>query len=163
MLFVEPRNWLYRTGERLVRDAYRMTIQELEEKTRSLTYTYRVTPDVYYSFQRCSNDFNPLHTDKLYACEKGFPEQVMYGNILNAFVSHFVGMLLPSREVMIQSQDISFHKPVYLNDDILLEAGIDTVSEAVNIINYKLKFRRIKDGKSELVAKGHVQIGLLTK
>ena len=65
-------------------------------------------------------------------------------------------------KVMIQSQDINFHKPVYLNDEILLEAGIDTVSEAVNIINYKLKFRRIKDGeKPELVAKGHVQIGLL--
>lgn len=140
-----------------------MTIHELEEKSKSLTYTYRVTPDVYYSFQRCSNDYNPLHTDKIYACEKGFPDLVMYGNILNAFVSHFVGMLLPSREVMIQSQDISFHKPVFLNDEIQLEAGIDTVSEAVNIINYKLKFCRVTDGRSEFVAKGHVQIGLLTK
>lgn len=140
-----------------------MTLKELEEKSRSITYTYRVTPDVYYSFQRCSNDFNPLHTDRLYANGKGFSEQVMYGNILNAFISHFVGMLLPSREVMIQSQDISFHKPVYLNDEIQLEAGIDTVSEAVNIINYKLKFRRINQEKSEIVAKGHVQIGLLTK
>ena len=140
-----------------------MTIKELEEQTKSISYTYRVTPDVYYSFQRCSNDFNPLHTDEMYANRKGFTGQVMYGNILNAFVSHFVGMLLPSREVMIQSQDISFHKPVYLNDEIQLEAGIDTVSEAVNIINYKLKFRRITEGKSEIVAKGHVQIGLLTK
>ena len=86
----------------------------------------------------------------------------VYGNILNAFVSHFVGMLLPSREVMIQTQDINFHKPVYLNDEILLEASIETVSEAVNIINYKLKFRRVKEGeKPELIAKGHVQIGLL--
>lgn len=140
-----------------------MSIKELEERTRSISYTYRVTPDVYYSFQRCSNDFNPLHTDEMYANKKGFNGQVMYGNILNAFVSHFVGMLLPSREVMIQSQDISFHKPVYLNDEIQLEAGIDTVSEAVNIINYKLKFRRMAEGKSELVAKGHVQIGLLTE
>ena len=85
----------------------------------------------------------------------------MYGNILNAFISHFVGKLLPYREVMIQSQDINFHKPVYLNDDIQLEAGIDTVSEAVNIINYKLKFKRLGGAKNELVAKGHVQIGLL--
>lgn len=140
-----------------------MTIIELAERSANIRNIYRVTPDVYYSFQRCSNDFNPLHTDRMYANAKGFTEQVMYGNILNAFVSHFVGMLLPSREVMIQSQDISFHKPVYLNDEIQLEAGIDTVSEAVNIINYKLKFRRIAEGKSELVAKGHVQIGLLTK
>ena len=140
-----------------------MHLEELVEQSKNIRYTYRVTPDVYYSFQRCSNDFNPLHTDRLYANKKGFAEQVMYGNILNAFVSHFVGMLLPTREVMIQSQDISIHKPVYLNDEILLEASIDDVSEAVNIINYKLKFRRLTEGKSELVAKGHVQIGLLTK
>ena len=140
-----------------------MTIKELEEKSKSITYTYSVTPDVYYSFQRCSNDFNPLHTDRMYAFKKGFPEQVMYGNILNAFVSHFVGMLLPSRGGMIQSQDISYHKPVYLNDKIELESSIENVSEAVDIINYKLKFRRVKDGKKELVARGHVQIGLLNK
>ena len=140
-----------------------MTLQELADQTAQITYTYQVTPDVYYSFQRCSNDFNPLHTDRMYACKKGFPEQVMYGNILNAFVSHFVGMLLPSREVMIQSRDISYHKPVYLNDKIELESSIENVSEAVDIINYKLKFRRVKDGKKELVARGHVQIGLLNK
>jgi len=140
-----------------------MTIKELEEKTRSITYIYRVTPDIYYSFQRCSGDFNPLHTDKMFAKEKGFSDLVMYGNILNAFVSHFVGMLLPSREVMIQSQDISFHKPVYLDDELQFEAGIDTVSEAVSVINYKFKFRRRTGENFELVAKGHVQIGLLTK
>lgn len=138
-----------------------MTITELAERSANIQYTYKVTPEVYYSFQRCSNDFNPLHTDRMYAISKGFSGQVMYGNILNAFVSHFVGMLLPSREVIIQSQDISFHKPVFLNDDITLEVSIDTVSEAVNIINYKLKFYKTVTNGRQLVAKGHVQIGLL--
>ena len=139
-----------------------MTIQELAAMSASIQHTYKVTPDVYYSFQRCSNDYNPLHTDEAFAERKGFVGCVMYGNILNAFVSHFIGMLLPFREVVIQAQDISFHKPVYLNDEIQLEAGIETVSEAVNIINYKLRFRRIREGaRPELVAKGHVQIGLL--
>ncbi len=138
-----------------------MNIKELEQKTKCIKYTYKVTPDVYYGFQRCSNDFNPLHTDTMFANEKGFPEQVMYGNILNAFISHFIGMLLPSREVMIQSQDISFHKPFYLNDEIQLEASVEMVSEAVNVVVYKLRFSRVSGDKLELVAKGHVQIGLL--
>ena len=125
-----------------------MTISELAENSANIQYTYKVTPEVYYSFQRCSNDYNPLHTDEAFAERKGFDGRVMYGNILNAFISHFVDMLLPYREVMIQTQDIKFHKPVYLNDEIQLEAGIDTVSEAVNIINYKLKFRRIKEGEN---------------
>lgn len=138
-----------------------MTIKELEERTKCIKYTYKVTPDVYYSFQRCSNDFNPLHTDKMFANEKGFDDQVMYGNILNAFISHFVGMLLPSREVMIQTQDISFHKPLYLNEEIQFEAKVETVSEAVNIIIYKFKFYRVFGEKSEVIAKGHVQIGMI--
>lgn len=140
-----------------------MTITELAEKTASLSHVYQVTPEVYESFQHCSQDMNPLHTDEAFAKAKGFRGCVMYGNILNAFISHFVGMCLPTPHVMIQSQDINFHEPVFLNDEITLEAGIDTVSEAVNIINYKLKFYKTTDTGRQLVAKGHVQIGLLNE
>ena len=140
-----------------------MTITELAEKTASLSHVYQVTLEVYESFQHCSQDMNPLHTDEAFAKAKGFRGCVMYGNILNAFISHFVGMCLPTPHVMIQSQDINFHKPVFLNDEITLEAGIDTVSEAVNIINYKLKFYKTTDTGRQLVAKGHVQIGLLNE
>lgn len=138
-----------------------MTINELAEQTAHVSHVYKVTPEVYQHFQLCSGDMNPLHTDEAFAREKGFEGCVMYGNIINAFISHFVGMLLPTPHVMIQSQDISFHKPVFLNDDITLEASIDTVSEAVNIINYKLKFYKSVVTGRQLVAKGHVQIGLL--
>lgn len=138
-----------------------MTITELAEQTAHIEQVYQVTQEVYDSFQRCSRDMNPLHTDEAFAREKGFKGCVMYGNILNAFISHFVGMCLPTPHVMIQSQDISFHKPVFLNDQITLQASIDTVSEAVNIINYKLKFYKMDEAGKQLVAKGHVQIGLL--
>ena len=135
-----------------------MTITQLAEQSAKISHTYQVTPEVYKNFQLCSSDLN---TDATFASSKGFASVVMYGNILNAFISHFVGMLLPTREVMIQSQDICFQKPVYLNDEITLESSIDTVSEAVNIIQYKLRFFRMKGDKREAVAKGHVQIGLL--
>ena len=138
-----------------------MTITELAEQTAHIEQVYQVTQEVYDSFQRCSRDMNPLHTDETFAREKGFKGCVMYGNILNAFISHFVGMCLPTPHVMIQAQDISFHKPVFLNDQITLQASIDTVSEAVNIINYKLKFYKMDEAGKQLVAKGHVQIGLL--
>ncbi len=138
-----------------------MGFNELVEMSKHLEVTYHVTPEIYYSFQRTSNDYNPLHTDVAFAERKGFPERVMYGNILNGFVSHFVGMALPSRDVMIQTQDIQFRKPVYLNDELLLKAEAETVSEAVEIINYKLKFYKMGGVKPLLVATGHVQIGML--
>ena len=138
-----------------------MEFQQLVEQSKFIEATYHVSSDVYYSFQRISNDYNPLHTDEAFAKKKGFPKRVMYGNILNVFVSHFVGMTLPSRDVMIQTQDIQFRKPVFLNDIILLKSEIDSVSEAVEVINFKLKFYRIEEDKNVLVASGHVQIGTL--
>lgn len=123
---------------------------------------FAVAEDIYFAFQRVSGDFNPLHTDTGFARRKGFKERVMYGNILNAFVSFFVGMSLPSRDVIIQSQDIAFHKPVFLNDRILLKASVDSFSEATRTIQYKLRFERNDSAlKNTLIAKGHVQIGLI--
>lgn len=138
-----------------------MEFQEFVEKSQALEMTYHVSQEVYDAFQKCSSDMNPLHTDKDFAKRKGFPECVMYGNILNAFVSHFVGMALPSPDVMIQTQDIQFRKPVWLGNEITIKASPDTVSDAVQIVNFKLKFYRTNVEKSELVATGHVQIGML--
>lgn len=138
-----------------------VTISELAEQSAKIKHVYQVTPDVYYSFQRCSNDYNPLHTDEAVALNKGFTGKVMYGNILNAFVSHFVGMLLPSRDVMIQAQELNFMRPVYLNDEVELEGTVYEVSDTAGVIDYKLRFRRVGGGTSELVARGHVKIGMM--
>lgn len=60
--------------------------------------SFIVSPAVYTAFQQCSGDYNPLHTDEEFAKGKGFPERVMYGNILNAFVSTLIGECLPMKE-----------------------------------------------------------------
>ena len=140
-----------------------MNINQFAELSAQINYIYCVTPDVYYSFQRCSNDYNPLHTDSAFAAKKGFNQIVVYGNVLNAFVSHFVGMLLPTRDVMILSQNISFRKPVFLNDDLELEAKMEECAEDIEVITYALKFRRMvnEGNKKELIANGHVQIGII--
>lgn len=138
-----------------------MSILELAEKTNQTECLFEITPEVYRAFQACSGDMNPLHTDEGFAKQKGFPTCVMYGNILNAFVSFFVGMALPTKDVMIQAQDINYRKPVFMNDKVRMAAVVDTVSESVNVIVYKYKFYRITAPKDVLVANGHVQVGLL--
>lgn len=64
-------------------------------------------------------------------------------------------MALPSRDVLIQTQDIQFRQPVYLGDEIILKATHEDVSKAVVIINFKLKFYRSAEKKPELVAKAN--------
>jgi len=121
-------------------------------------HRFVVTQEVFDAFQRSSGDRNPLHTDSKFAKSKGFPECVMYGNILNGFVSFFVGMLLPSPDVIIHSQDIAYKKPVFLGDELDFSAKVEDVSEAVHAVIFKFTFR---NGRGTVVAKGHVQIGII--
>lgn len=120
-------------------------------------HRFVVSPTVYDSFQQCSGDFNPLHTDPDFAHKKGFPECVMYGNILNGFVSYFVGMMLPTQDVIIHNQDILFKNPVYLNDELDFSAKVDYMNDAINTVIFKFIFKR----GGVLIARGHVQIGII--
>ncbi len=122
------------------------------------THIFVVNENIYNDFQKCSNDLNPLHTNKKFAIRKGFLDKVMYGNILNAFLSYFVGELLPTKEVIIHSQKIDFKKPVYLNDKLLFEAKVSGVYESVNAIEFKYKFFK---SDRQIAAKGLIQIGVI--
>lgn len=109
-------------------------------------------------FQKCSNDRNPLHIDEEFAISHGFSGRVMYGNILNAFLSYFIGECLPIKNVIIHSQEIVFKNPVYMNEVLEFEAFVAEIYEAVNVIKFKYKFIK-PDGK--IAAKGLIQIGLM--
>lgn len=130
-------------------------VSEFHEK---LSHHFFVTEDVYNGFQKCSGDMNPLHTDETFAKLKGFRERVMYGNILNGFVSYFIGECLPTKDVIIHSENIEYRNPVYMNDDLLFEAIIGGIYESVNAVQFKFKF--YNQGHT-LVAKGNIQIGLI--
>ena len=131
---------------------------DLTQFDKEYHHLFEVTQEVYDAFQKSSGDFNPLHTNLEFAQSKGFPECVMYGNILNGFVSYFIGMLLPSPDVIIHSQDIAYKNPVFMGDELDFTAKVEDISEAVKAIIFKLTFRN-QSGK--VVAKGHVQIGVI--
>jgi len=103
-------------------------------------------------------DLNPLHTDSNFAKQKGFKEKVVHGNILNGFISYFVGECLPIREVILQAQKIKFHKPLYVNDKVNLSAEITGFFESVNSVEFKFIFRNQLNDK---IAQGTIQIGFL--
>lgn len=121
---------------------------------------FQVTEEVYKSFQQCSGDMNPLHTDADFAKQKGFGGCVMYGNILNCFVSYAIGMKMPTPDVMIQTQDIQYKNPVFMNDKLEMTIETEEIHESVNVVMFKFKFT---NDKNKVVAKGHVQIGVLQK
>ena len=122
-------------------------------------HTFTITQNVYDSFQNCSQDRNPLHTDIAFAKAKGFPERVMYGNILNAFISYFIGECLETKDVIIQSQSINFKRPVFMNDMLDFTAKIEGVYESVNTVEFKFIFTKKQDGVK--IANGKISISVM--
>ena len=118
-----------------------------------------VTTETHKAFIDLFKDKNPLHTDKEFALSKGFKGEVMHGNILNGFISYFIGECLPTKNVIIHSQEIELKNAVYLNDELQFKAVITGVYESVDAVAFKFEF---KNTEAKIVAKGKFQIGLLT-
>ena len=119
---------------------------------------FQVSEYVYKGFIELFKDNNPLHTNEEFALKKGFRGRVMHGNILNGFLSYFIGECLPIKNVIIHSQEISFKNAVYMEDTIQFKAVIEGVYESVNAVEFKFEFRNTQ---AKIVAKGKIQIGIL--
>ena len=70
--------------------------------------SFVIFKNTHQNFIQLSEDRNPLHTNNEFAISKGFKGIVMHGNILNAFISYFIGECLPTKDVIIHSQEIQF-------------------------------------------------------
>lgn len=121
---------------------------------------FTVTEEVYRLFQECSKDMNPLHVSKSFAESKGYKDKVMYGNILNAFISYVIGMELPTEDVVLQTQDIQYKNPVYCNDRLNMVVKTEEIFESVNSVKLKYAFTNT-EGK--VVAKGRILIGVFNR
>ena len=121
--------------------------------------SFVVSDHIYSGFISMFRDKNPLHTEEEFAKERGFEDKVMHGNILNGFISYFIGECLPMKNVIIHTQSIQFKNPVYLNDTVFFEGVVTNIFESVNAIEFKFSF---KNKQLKEVAKGKIQIGILT-
>ena len=117
-----------------------------------------VSDEIYLGFIQIFKDQNPLHTNNEFAVNKGFTGKVMHGNILNGFLSYFIGECLPTKDVIIHSQEIQFKNAVYLNDVLAFKAEIIGFYESVNAVEFKFTFKR----DQTIMAKGKIQIGILS-
>lgn len=124
------------------------------KKGDTFSFEFDLTENAYKAFTDVFNDRNILHTDEEYAKGKGFQSKVMHGNILNGYVSYFVGEVLPIKNVMLVSQSIKYRKPIYLNDSLQFNGEIDDFYESVGL--YEFKFSITRGG--DVMAKGGIQV-----
>lgn len=129
----------------------------MKKKDNHLSFT--IYEDTYHKFIEIFNDKNPMHTDDAFAKERGFKEKVMHGNILNGYLSYFIGECLETQDIVIISQDINYHNPFYIGDVLDFEYKISEENEALQIRTYKYKFR---NQEKTLIARGKIQIKIFS-
>ena len=56
-----------------------------------------------------------------------FVKKIVHGNILNCFISYFIGEIIPTKNVIIIEQKISFVKPFFINDIISLNSVVKSL------------------------------------
>jgi len=120
--------------------------------------TFLVSENIYKGFISIFNDKNPLHTNREFAIEKGFRDVVTHGNILNGFLSYFIGERLPLKNVIIYKQEIKYHRPVYINDKLSFCAEVMNIFDELNVIEIKFFFN---NQDCLRVASGKFQIGVI--
>jgi 3-hydroxybutyryl-CoA dehydratase len=129
------------------------------KKGDTFQHEFQLDEFVYTNFIQTFHDKNPLHTNQAFARNKGFQDKVMHGNILGGFLSFFIGECLPTKEVIIHSQEIKYKRPVYLNQNLLFNAEIVGLFESVKSIEFSFVFSDITE--SVVFAKGKIQIGII--
>ena len=134
-----------------------MNFESIQEGSQ-IEYSYQIDRNVYESFLNAFQDTSPIHISDEYAVKQGFPEKVMHGNILNGFISHFVGVVFPGEKSLLQSVNIQYKNPSFLNDSIKIIATISQVVESVREIIMELELINLTQNKTAATAK--VQVGV---
>jgi Dehydrogenases with different specificities (related to short-chain alcohol dehydrogenases) len=118
-----------------------MNRYHFEDMYMGMTESFQVTitEDKMLKFCEISGDVNPLHRDPVFARERGFDGQVVYGMLSSAFYSTLVGVYLPGENALLQELRIRMIRPVYIGDVLTVTGVVKDIREAT---------KRIKIGAS---------------
>lgn len=133
------------------------TLEDMVEGTEHV-HTYDLPQSLVDAFIDVFGDVSPVHVDDAHAKARGFERRVAHGAILNGFLSHFVGMVMPGRNALLLSSDIRFQQPTYAGTRILLRAKISQVVPSQRAIVLTVTFEDLE--RKLIVARGRVQAGV---
>lgn len=123
------------------------------------SFNYEIDETKMKLFCQISGDENPLHTNIEFAKEKGYAENVVYGQLTATALSTLAGMYLPGKFSIIHTIETNFLKPVFLSKCPLNVVGIVKEKDE-RFKTITLKFE-IFDTDRVKVCKGKMRIGFL--
>ena len=122
------------------------------------SFSVRVNSEKLDKFLKISGDINPLHTDAEYSKSKGFSDRVVYGMLTSSFFSTLVGVYLPGKYCILQSVDIQFSKPVYIDDILTITGKVSYINEAYKQLEIKAV---IINQDNKKVSQATIKVGVM--
>jgi acyl dehydratase len=123
---------------------------------RYLTKT--ITEEMVREFADLSGDYNPVHMDDAYCRLHGLEARIVHGMLVLAFLSTFIGMVLPGEGAVWMSHSIDFISPAKIGDTVVISGEVTEKNEAnaLGLKTVKLKIG-IKNQAGRFIAKGTVK------
>ncbi len=105
------------------------------------------------NFAGVSGDFNPLHTDVVYAARTRFGQRVAHGMLLGAWVSAVLGTRLPGPGAILLSCSLRFLKPTRVGDTVTVWAEVAALRQDKPVVTLRVG---ATDLHGEALAEGEV-------
>ena len=122
----------------------------------SATVSHRVTERDLILFASVSGDVNPVHLDEEFAAATPFKGRIAHGMLSGALISAAIACELPGPGSIYIGQEMSFLRPVRLDDEISIELEVleklpkNRVRIATRVINQQGK--KAVDGVATVMA-----------
>lgn len=97
------------------------------------------------AFAALSGDYSPLHVDAGYAAGTEFGSQVVHGILLASLFSQLVGMRVPGKHALYLGQDLSFRRPVRIDEPVRAVAKVVGKSDATRTLVLNTEIRSMDD------------------
>ena len=120
------------------------------------SFEVKITPELENKFRDITQDLNLLHIDDEFANEilGGNKGHAAFGMLTASFLSTLAGMYLPGRYSLIHSVEVSFIKPVYAGEVLIIKGVVDEIYEELRMIKLKVNICRL----DEVVCKAKMKV-----
>ncbi len=120
------------------------------------TYSFCIGEADQSRFCEISGDNNPLHRDPGFAQRAGFDGPVVYGGLIVARISGFLGAVFPGAGCVWSKLAINFRAPLIVGRDAVLKVERTYGNDDLRIWELAMK---VLDGET-VIATGSVQVSL---
>jgi acyl dehydratase len=133
-----------------------LRLQELV-KGQTFSHNFMISESDMAGFQRMTGDNSLIHTDSNFSQNHHFEKPIVYGALILAHLSGFLGTKIPGAHGLSVGWNIQFIKPLYTEEHARIEAIIHHVSLSTRLITLNFNVLR----REEILAKGKVETLML--